>query len=126
MKKNIIWIVTLMLSMVTLTSCEDLLDELWDFHCHGAESISGPWLQDGYEITYLGGGEYEVWDAGRQRGHYEYLSSFGSYVSCIPENAWPVSYKPYYNTFYDELSWYVYDRYGRDFLILKNGNYVYM
>lgn len=126
MRKNILLIVTLMLSMVTLTSCEDLLDELWDFNRYGVETISGPWLQDGYEITYLGGGEYEVWDARRQRGHYEYLSSFSSYAACVPEDAWPVRCKPYYDTFYDTLCWYVYDKYGVDFLLYKNGNYVYM
>lgn len=126
MKKNILLIVTLMLSMVTLTSCEDILDELWDFSRYGAKEVSGPWIQDGYEISYIGGGEYRILEAGRPRPRYEYLSSFDFYVSSVPRDAWPVSYKPYYNTFYDELSWYVYDKYGRDFLILKNGNYVYM
>ncbi len=124
MKKSLLLIVTLMLSMVTLTSCEDLLNELWTISC--AKEISGPWHQEGYEISSIGGGEYKIMEAGRPRPRYEYLSPFYFYTASIPEDAWPTSYKPFYYTFYGELSWYVYNRYGRDFLILKNGKYVYL
>lgn len=111
--------VMLTLSVVTmsLTSCDP---DSWNIF--NAKLIKGdPWIQDGFEIRHLGGDKYEIYDVKKQLYHTEYLDPFWSYESSIPEELWPEEYKPYYNTFYGEICWYVYGH-SSDFLILKNGN----
>lgn len=108
-----------LLCMVSISSCDRL-----ESPYYGAEEIPGPWENNGFEISEVAWGEYEVYDQRTNTYWYEYLDPFYYFEDCVPDGCWAEYYEPYYSTTKDELCWHVYCR-GRfkEILIFQSGKY---